>query len=136
MPFGADVAAGREGRFEVVCGEEARDDGVEDEGAQRLDRRTGLRDDEVDVARVRGAAPVGAPDCEFHGRVRLVAGVADEFGVALDFPAGDARREVVDVGDADALVFREGGFGEEVGECAVALVDPLRGLRGADAVDP
>lgn len=55
--------------------------------------------------------------------------------MALDFLAGDPRREVFHVVDADALVFRKGDLGQEVREGAVPLVDPLRGLGGADAVD-
>lgn len=55
--------------------------------------------------------------------------------MALHFLARDAGGEVVDVFDAYFLVSGEGGFGCEIGEGTVALVDPLGGLGVADAVD-
>lgn len=38
-------------------------------------------------------------------------GVTDGFAVTFDFLAGDPGGEVIDVVNADALVFCEGGFG-------------------------
>lgn len=52
----------------------------------------------------------------------------------LHFVAGDAGVEVVVVGDSDFLVSCQGGFGDEVVEGAVALLDPAGCLGKADAV--
>ena len=59
---------------EVIGTEEGGDDGVEDYGAEGFDAGVWFCDDEVDVARLGGAAPIGAADCDFDGGVFFVDG--------------------------------------------------------------
>ena len=137
VPFGAVGAGGGggEGVAEIVLLEEGGDHGVEDDGPQGFHAGVWFRDDEIDVAGIRGAATVGAADCDFDGGVFLVDGIADDAAVVFDFVSRNTSGEIVDVFDADFLVRRERGLCEEVVEGAVALVDPQAGLGVADAVN-
>lgn len=136
MPLGAVRGGGHGERGAEVGGaEEVRDDGVDDEGAQRGGGAVRFGEDEVDVARGGGAAAVGAADGDLDGGVESVDGGAEEGVVLGYFGAGDSREEVVVVVDAEFLVFRERGFAGKVGQGAVALVDPEAGLDVAYAVD-
>ena len=55
--------------------------------------------------------------------------------MSLHFVSGDAGVEVVVVIDSDLLVSCQGGFGGEVSERAMALLDPAGSLSKADAID-
>lgn len=136
MPFRAGGGRGAgEGGFEEALGEELRDDGVEEDGADVVDGGVGFGDDEVNVAGVGGAAAVGAHDSDLDVLVDLLDSRTHNGAVGFNFGAGDAAQEVVVVDDADLLVVGEVGFGEEVVESLVPLADPFGGLREADAVD-
>ncbi len=136
VPFGAGRGRGAgKGGFEEALGEEERDDGVEEDGAEVVDGGVGLGDDEVDVAGVGGAAAVGAHDGDVDVLVDGVDSCADDGAVSFDFGAGDAAQEVVVVEDADLLVVGEVGVRQEMVEGLVPLADPFGCLREADAVD-
>lgn len=124
-----------EGSLQVIRCEKPGDDRVQDYGPQDLDPRVRLHEDEIHVPRTRCAAAVRAPYRDLDAGIHMLDCVADELAVLLDFLAGDTGGEVFDVVDANFLVFGQGDFGAEVLEGAVALVDPLGGLGGADAVD-
>ncbi len=129
MPFGAGVfGRGSQCGAEEILREERGDDGMDEEGAQLLDRRVGFGDDEIDVACIAGAAAIGAPDDDFHFLVCFGGSVADDGAYGLDFGARDASEEVVVVGDAYFLVVGQMAVRQEVGEGLVALADPFEGL--------
>lgn len=121
--------------LEVVGAEEGGDDSIEDYGSQGFQAGVWFRDDKIDISGIRGAAPVGATDCDFDGGIFLVNGIADDAAVVFDFGSRNTSGEIFNVFDANLLVCGERGFCEEVVEGAVALVDPQAGLGVADAVD-
>lgn len=138
VPFGSGggvVGRGGEARAEVFAAEEQRDHGRGHDGPQDRERRPGLGDDEVDIARIGRPAAVAASDGQLQPGSDPGEDVAEVFGVGVDFRAGDAGEEVFEVGDAGFLVFGRVGVLGEVVQGAEALVDPGGGLGDADAVD-
>lgn len=105
VPFRAvGAGGGGEGVAEIVGAEEGGDDGIEDDGAEGFHASVRFGDDEIDVPRVRSAAAVGATDSDFNLRIFHGDGVADNLAVMLNFLAGNAGSEIIDMFYTNFLV--------------------------------